>query len=122
MFKVLKKLWIPLVILVVFGVALSLPLVVWGEAGIGQQHCAIGTDNREGGRLATAHLLSQGRRRIAFLGNPAAPEIGARHAGYLAALADAGVTAEPSLLFAMLGLSLAILSLRMLAVALRFRA
>lgn len=75
-----------------------LPLVVWGEAGIGQKHCAIGTDNCEGGRLATAHLLGLGRRRIAFLGNPAAPEIGARHAGYLAALADAGITAEPSLL------------------------
>ncbi|HPU16148.1 MAG TPA: substrate-binding domain-containing protein [Polymorphobacter sp.] len=82
-----------------------LPLVVWGEAGIGApngamgaQHCAIGTDNREGGRLATAHLLAQGRRRIAFIGNPAAPEIGARHAGYLAALADANLYAEPALL------------------------
>jgi DNA-binding LacI/PurR family transcriptional regulator len=75
-----------------------LPLVVWGEAGIGQQHCAIGTDNREGARLATAHLLAQGRRRIAFIGNPAAPEIGARYAGYLAALAAAGVSVEPSLL------------------------
>ncbi|MGL4541007.1 MAG: LacI family DNA-binding transcriptional regulator [Polymorphobacter sp.] len=75
-----------------------LPLVVWGEAGLGQQHCAIGTDNHAGGRLATAHLLGAGRRRIAFLGNPDAPEIGARHAGYRAALADAGIGAEPGLL------------------------
>ncbi len=32
------------------------PLVVWGEDG--GNYCCVGTDNREGGRLATEHLLA----------------------------------------------------------------
>jgi DNA-binding LacI/PurR family transcriptional regulator len=69
--------------------------VVWGEAGTGGACPTVGSDNVEGGRLAAAHLLAGGRRRLAFLGNPALPEIGARLAGFQAAHAAAGVAPVP---------------------------
>ena len=65
------------------------PLVVWGEGG--SDYCCVGTDNRQGGRIATEHLLGLGRRRIAFAGMTDIPELDARHAGYLDALAAAQV-------------------------------
>jgi DNA-binding LacI/PurR family transcriptional regulator len=71
------------------------PVVVWGEAGTGGACPTVGSDNVEGGRLAAAHLLAGGRRRLAFLGNPALPEIGARLAGFQAAHAAAGVAPVP---------------------------
>ena len=71
------------------------PLIVWGEATEG--YCCVGTDNRAGGRLATEHLLATGRRRIAYAGMTDIPELAARHAGYLAALAAAGVAPGPQI-------------------------
>ncbi|WP_121116503.1 LacI family DNA-binding transcriptional regulator [Croceibacterium ferulae] len=71
------------------------PLVVWGEASAG--YCCVGTDNHAGGRLATEHLLAAGRRRIAYAGMTDIPELAARHAGYLAALADAGIAPGPQI-------------------------
>ncbi|KHL26314.1 LacI family transcriptional regulator [Croceibacterium mercuriale] len=71
------------------------PLIVWGEAMEG--YCCVGTDNRAGGRLATEHLLAAGRRRIAYAGMTDIPELAARHAGYLAALAAAGVAPGPQI-------------------------
>ncbi len=71
------------------------PLIVWGEATEG--YCCVGTDNRAGGRLATEHLLAARRRRIAYAGMTDIPELAARHAGYLAALAAAGVTPGPQI-------------------------
>lgn len=73
------------------------PMVVWGEAMPGDSYCTVGTDNHEGGRLATAHLIATGRRRIAFLGQPGLPEVDARLAGHLAALAAAGLARTPAL-------------------------
>ncbi|MBA5688668.1 LacI family DNA-binding transcriptional regulator [Duganella sp. LX47W] len=63
----------------------GLPFVVWGARMPDQLYGSVGGDNVQGGLLATAHLLDQGARRIAFLGDPAMPEIGQRHAGYLQA-------------------------------------
>ncbi|MEH3047302.1 LacI family DNA-binding transcriptional regulator [Sphingomonas adhaesiva] len=58
-----------------------LPLVAWGAHGACQRHCSVGSDNVEGGRLATRHLIERGCRRIAFLGNPRSVEIAHRLAG-----------------------------------------
>lgn len=53
-------------------------------------------DNVRGARLATEHLLAQGHRRIAFFGgHQDSSSCRQRREGYRAALADAGIEAEP---------------------------
>ena len=76
----------------------GIPFVVWGARLPDQLYTTIGSDNTEGGRLATAHLLGQGARRIAFLGDPALPEVGLRYAGFLEAHRAFGVEPPPELL------------------------
>ena len=66
-------------------------IVVWGGRQGDTRYTLVGSDNEEGGRLATSHLLGLGRRRILFIGDTALPEIALRHAGYLAAHREAGV-------------------------------
>jgi DNA-binding LacI/PurR family transcriptional regulator len=73
------------------------PLVVWGGSLPDQRYCTVGVDNVAGARLAVEHLIGLGRRRIAFLGMPDAPEVGLRRQGYLAALAQAGLPVVPEL-------------------------
>jgi DNA-binding LacI/PurR family transcriptional regulator len=75
-----------------------LPMVVWGGHLPEQVYCSVGTDNVGGGRLATEHLLSRGRRRILFLGNPQGPEVQQRYRGYQLALEARGMAALPELL------------------------
>jgi LacI family transcriptional regulator len=59
---------------------------------------AVLTDNAGGARAGVEHLLSGGHRRIAFLGDrPAIHTAVERRAGYRAALAAAGVPADPAL-------------------------
>lgn len=70
-----------------------LPMVVWGASQPGQAHCSVGTDNRKGGYSAAAHLIQQGCRRIAFFGDPSAPEIADRMLGCREAVAAAGLDA-----------------------------
>lgn len=60
-------------------------IVVWGARGEGSNQITVGTDNLAGGRLAAEHLIASGRKRLAFLGNPAVPEFAARYAGFQAA-------------------------------------
>lgn len=62
------------------------PLVVWGGHAAKQRYCVVGTDNVNGGRMATEHLLKSGRRRIVFVGDPSIPEIRLRCDGYELAL------------------------------------
>lgn len=72
------------------------PMVVWGGHLPHQSYCTVGSDNVGGARAAVEHLLRVGRQRIVFLGDPAAPEIGLRYAGYRLALEHAGkVVAAP---------------------------
>lgn len=71
--------------------------VVWGAQIPSQAYCSVGSDNHQGGRRATAHLLRLGRRRIAFVGG-SDPESNQRRAGYLRALAEHGIEADPALI------------------------
>ena len=73
------------------------PMVVWGALLKGQRYVSVGSDNETGGHAATEHLLSQGCRSIAFLGDPAAPEVAARRKGYARALSEAGLERAPHL-------------------------
>ncbi len=46
------------------------PLVFLNYRGDDGTHCAVHTDNYEGGRLAARHLVETGRRRLAVVGGP----------------------------------------------------
>lgn len=56
------------------------------------------TDDREVGRLATTHLLDQGRRRVAHIGGPPIQHARRREQGYLDALIARDVTVSPRLI------------------------
>ena len=73
--------------------------VRWGSVGDGQLGATVGSDNKQGGELATAHLLARGRLRIAFLGTPGpgAPEMLERWRGYRAAHAAVEIAVDPAL-------------------------
>jgi DNA-binding LacI/PurR family transcriptional regulator len=77
--------------------ARKVPVVVWGGQLPQQLYCSVGGDNVGGGLLATRHLLHQGRKRIVFLGDARLPEVQLRRQGYLQALQEAGVAADPRL-------------------------
>lgn len=72
--------------------------VVWGAQLPDQGYCSVGSDNLLGGRRATLHLARLGRRRIVFLGDSEAPEIGQRLRGYQEALAASQLPAAPELI------------------------
>lgn len=77
--------------------ARQVPLVVWGAHLPQQLYCTVGSDNVDGGRVGTKHLLDAGRRRIAFLGDISEPEVAQRYDGYLKAHAACGVKPVASL-------------------------
>ncbi|MFG6458928.1 LacI family DNA-binding transcriptional regulator [Roseateles sp. BYS96W] len=77
----------------------TLPVVVVGRQLSGPQLFSFGFDNREGGRLATQHLIDQGHRRIAFIaGDLLHDDAVERQKGYFEALAAAGIPQDPDLI------------------------
>jgi DNA-binding LacI/PurR family transcriptional regulator len=74
------------------------PIVVWGAQLPRQLYCTVGSDNIEGGRLATRHLIEAGRRRIAFFGDVELPEVGQRCEGYRKALQEQTIPMDGALL------------------------
>lgn len=77
--------------------ARKVPLVVWGGHLAQQLYCSVGGDNVGGGWQATRHLLQQGRKRIAFVGNAQLPEVQLRRQGYWQALREAGLEPDARL-------------------------
>ena len=77
--------------------ARKVPVVVWGGQLPQQLYCTVGGDNTAGGWQATRHLVQQGCQRIAFIGDAQLPEVGLRHRGYVRALEEAGLPADPAL-------------------------
>ncbi len=80
----------------------GIPLAVWGAVLPDAVYSVVGSDNVLGGYLATKHLLEQGARSIAFVGDTHYPEGQLRHQGYLKALREAGLKADPLLFHPML--------------------
>jgi DNA-binding LacI/PurR family transcriptional regulator len=71
------------------------PMVVWGSRRAGQKQCTVGVDNRLGGRLAGECLIARGCKRLAFLGEIAAPELSERYLGLCDAAEAAGLARPP---------------------------
>ena len=75
----------------------QVPFVVWGGQLQQQMYCSVGSDNFNGGLLATEHLLNLGRKRLVFMGDRDATEVQQRYQGYLAAHAAKGIQPDPNL-------------------------
>ena len=80
-------------------VAQGTHFVRWGAVLPGQPGISIGCDNFQGGHDISAHLLANGRRRIAFLGHASNhyPEFFERYRGYVQALHESGLAPDPGL-------------------------
>lgn len=75
----------------------GIPLVVMVRTlGSGRYHFA-GSDNAHGVQLAAEHLLGKGHRRIGFIGGLSGPVLDQRLQGYRAALENAGIPFDSSL-------------------------
>ena len=73
--------------------------VRWGSVREDNIGATVGSDNFGAGRLAGEHLLSRGRKRVAFLGQADEhyPEFADRYRGICAALEQAGLAIDPAL-------------------------
>lgn len=73
--------------------------VRWGAVLAGQPGTSVGCDNFKGGYDATHHLLTLGRRNIAFLGHASShyPEFYERYRGYSEAQKTVGIAAAEAL-------------------------
>lgn len=70
--------------------ATGLPYVVWGAAHGPPERVVVGSDNRDGGRLAAEYLLGCGRTKLLFLGETQHGEVEDRLIGFEAALQGGG--------------------------------
>jgi LacI family transcriptional regulator len=68
--------------------------VVLVDRGSNRQQCSVSVNDRVGGELAVAHLISQGHTRIGFVGGPMGiNQVSERLAGARAAMKAAGLPA-----------------------------
>ena len=74
------------------------PLVLLGERTFGDAAYHVAIDNAAAARAAVAHLIAQGRRRIAMVGTSEDISEDPRMRGYLQALEAAGLAADPELM------------------------
>lgn len=73
-------------------VARGMPVVLVDRRSETDTLCSVGVDDVLGGRIAAAHLVEQGHRRIAFVGGPfSITQVAERHLGAYGALRDAEV-------------------------------
>ena len=74
------------------------PMVAVNEPVSGDEVPFVGVDNFEGARIATEYLISQGHRRVAFIGRSSREVSALRERGYRAALSNAGILIDPKLI------------------------
>ena len=78
--------------------ARHMPLVLVNRSVEGLEDRCLTIDNVESARLATAHLIALGHRRIAYIAGPASnQDAAARRAGFEQALRENGLTLDPEL-------------------------
>lgn len=75
----------------------NVPFVTWGAQLPDQLYCSVGSDNQQGGRRTTNHLIRMGRRKVAFIGDTNSPETQLRFVGYKQALEMNNIEFEPRL-------------------------
>lgn len=89
----------------------GLPLVLLGEKPMPPRFDHVSLGNRDGGRVATAHLLARGARRVLMLGGTTGPTDGGmgdlRTQGWRDAHADAGLAPDPALVVPLAELEMA---------------
>lgn len=83
------------------------PIVTIGALASASAIPAVLPNNHGGMRAAVAHLIGHGHRAIAFVGSLAHFDTRQRYEGYLSALADAGIAADPGLCFDLAGNTMA---------------
>lgn len=73
--------------------------IIWGATTPELEGHAVGSMNQQGGEMATQHLLSLGREKIAFIGDIGsdAPEFQQRFDGYRKTLQDMQLPVRPEL-------------------------
>ena len=78
-----------------------LPVVFVDRPSMGADGDSVVLDNEGGGRLATAHLLAHGHRRVAVLVAPSYYTTGRRLRGYRRAMREAGAPVDERLVVAL---------------------
>jgi LacI family transcriptional regulator/LacI family repressor for deo operon, udp, cdd, tsx, nupC, and nupG len=80
---------------------IQVPIVLINNQEEGKYLHSVTVDDNQGPRLAVAHLLALGHRRIAYVGTSNRPKSSRQRLdGYRLALAQAGISLDPSLMIA----------------------